>query len=905
MDDLGRNCRPLLSTSCGTHDALTGAMASGADKPLNSFFRMAVAAGVEVAVNLHIARGDNVNARDFKGQTPLMIAAGRNKASVCRLLLEASADMTLVDADGKDALKIAVASGATDAAAFLSALALHTSTGTASEAHEKGALRDSAIADERIDEALARSVMQPFVLAEGIPLRNIETQSPALIAAALDQGNAIALDANTLAPKQIASWDADDEDEVPLDLCGWVPHDVRPAPMDDIATATPATLLQAAISAFKPIDSSTDWADLDAFLPEQSEPLPRTEDEEKQVALRLLLLRALREGSVPEQLVENIVIGADHDRELEIEWALRMTINDLGAETDERLEYLLPDEDFRVSIDDLETPDEEVAVRDAIAYFQNRASDRNAPMRFYGKQLSRQSLITARDEIALAQAMEAGIEKALDALAGWPKGIERLLDAVASVARGATMVGSITVLAVEEAGEAEEAAKGNEITAEALGPQDEHDEHGEADLSAEAASFFARARELAALPRLNSTEDAGWMAMRLALAEMRLRKSFLLGLADSDPKDPHPSATLFARATDSHQRARERMTLANIKLVRSIAAKYAFFSGMLIDDLIQEGNIGLLKAVEKFDWRKGFKFSTYATWWIRQAVTRSIANDSRLIRIPVHVHDHVARLQKAAETFEKETLRLPTVDDLAVLLSLPPRKVATILRSAQPIVSLDTYGIENMFAVDYMLETAAPDPSEAVEARELSRLMSGLLADLGRKTEQIMRARFGFDTASPMTLEEVGVSMGVTRERIRQIEAKALRTLKHPTRAGVLRPWITAENDEPTTSKERPDRVALQVSEPTLEIPELIGGEEVVAAEAAESTAIPSQAYSPAHEKLLREAEAAGVVVEDRRAAGVGHLDFLIREPADGRTRTLIRKLILMGFEQTPTGYRK
>lgn len=873
---------------------------SHGDKSLSSFFRMAVAAGVEPAVRLHIARGDYIDARDPRGQTPLMIAASRNKTAVCRLLIDAAADMTLVDANGQDALSIAVAAGAKDAAAFLSALVPPVPNDPVAKILGRGATegRTKPVdAGRRGGELDTASVRKTFADEQNSPqIVEVRSNASVEIISVGERGGPTGDEGH------ISSWDDDRAESVPFDLSSWVPDDAKPPPANNVDLAKSAARTQAAITDFTPIDSSTDWADFDIFLPEQSTSPLRTDDE-RRASLRRLLLRALREGSVPEHLVEDFAIGDDREPQPEIDLALRMTLNDIGAETDERFECLLPDEDFRVVVDERESPEEEDVVREAIDYFEDRASDRNAPIRLYGKQLSRQTLLTAQEEIALAQALEASIEEAIDALAAWPGGIERLLDAAESAARGLTRLELIAVLAFEK--EEEDMAKGNEAIAASFGANDEADDLEDLGPGSAAAPFFAKTKEVQKLPRSGSTDDEAWPAMRLALKEMGLRKSFLLSLADWARRDKHPSAALFVRATERHQCARERMSLANIKLVRSIAAKYLFFSGMPIDDLIQEGNLGLLKAVEKFDWRKGFRFSTYATWWIRQAISRSIGNDSRLVRIPVHVHEHVVKLEKAVTAFESQNLRTPTAGELSAMLGLPSKKVATILRSAQPIVSLETPGIEEAFAADFKALAAAQDPVERAEAGELRHLMGGLVADLGRKPERIIRARFGFDNTSPMTLEELGASMGVTRERVRQIEAKALKKLSRGIRAGAVRHWITEESHEPPAGEERAESIAMQVLEPVLEIPELVGDEENMTVELGASIEMSPKAYTQAHASLLREAEAAGVVVEDRREDGVGHLEFQIRESEAGRNRILIRKLVLMGFQQTPTGYRK
>lgn len=856
-------------------------------KPMSQLLRMAVMSGVESAVRIHIERGDDLNARDASGMTPLMLCAARNKPAICALLLSAGADHRLVDPSGRTAFQIAIEAEAKATAEILGAASAPTAAFPSS---------DIALNPEPAELKRDWTASAP-VVDSVIPAHPDGSTGPFeswMQGAQHDQ-----------APSQSSTSIEDSKGDGEFDLSGWEAENEPIRPDSDVLVVESASAVQTAISKHKPIDSSAEWDDVDAHLPDVALPLARADDIEGRAGLRLLLLRAIREGSVPALDVQTQSTNEDRTDNPEAEAYLTMVINDLGAETDERFEYSVTGENFEVFLDPAETADEEAILDDALFAIDRATSPRHEPLRIYQREFQRLRLLSAEEEVQLGKDMEAALDAALDALASWPDGIVRTLAAGADAVAGSRQISSIWLgdepdpePALAENLDAEPAPQTE--PEEAADPDEEFADEMHADTGN--ATFADLLRKLAVLVDGADGTRASPQKIRHILADLRLNRRFLLDLMNT-ASGPTGSPE-FQVAMAKFRKARDRMVAANLKLSFFHAKKY-LRSGEPLDDLAQEGNIGLLKAVDRYDWRRGFRFSTYATWWIRQQISRYVADKVRTIRVPVHIHEKLQRTERTAKAFEATAGREPTLEELAERVEIPSQKLAVLLRIAPEPIHIDEKIIDSMIASDARDDYVSADPADLVEQTQLTQVVDRLISSLStkdRKEERVLRMRFGIGVNGAHTLDEIGIRFGVTRERIRQIETKAIRKLRHqgrsePFASTVL--GIQPEQNPLSPNAQEPEEDELSDDLQTSLAPEA-QKQPAELRSLRESIQKVGHSKSTALDRMLAQAIELGVPVEDGRATASGRVWVRLLSTPDNRHRRIARKLIELGFEYSP-----
>lgn len=861
----------------------------------NQLFKMAVLAGVESAVQLHLNRGDDLNARDSNGMTLLMLAAAKNKSTICQMLLNAGADITLLDPIGRDAHTIAVSAGAHEAANLLRIPTSGTDSSKQLHSTKSPVIQ---LGDDKDNELFRES-------------KAVSGETSAEIDAT---------DLNVFCMFEIV----DEIDDFDIDALKWESEEVPQPPETDSFLVSEVSAVQAAISAHIPFDSSSDWDDVDIFLPDQATPSLRSDDAEARKNLRLLLLRAYREGSVPSLAVESLAMYEAGALNLEFEAIVTKVVNDLGAEIDERFEYVTANEDFTVFVSSQETEEEEELVDSGLYNIDCVMSRRFEPTRIYLSNIQKIKLLTGEDEIVLAQRMELERSRALDALACWPKGIAKVLAAGRSVYEKKRTLLSVSM------GPRETQTELNDVVEEPVSVSDEgSDEINELlDDSVESSSalpifFFDALHSLSELEQdLLAIEAKNEIYGLLEL--LRLSTAFLLELSDMATNEVCMPSREFVSAMSSYLDVREQMMTANLKLAHHIAKKF-LYSGEPLDDLVQEANIGLMKAVERFDWRRGFKFSTYAIWWIRQQAWRYIADSTRTIRIPVHVHEKLQRLSREKRTSEIQTGRPPEPEEIIKRLGISLQSLEMLERIPLEFLSFDHEFDDQMIDAVASNDYTLRDPLDSCVELQFQRIMNDVVSSLDLREEKVIRLRFGIGTSTSFTLEEIGEIYEVTRERIRQIEAKALRKLRHPSRSNKIKLAFLGTTDETKESSllvddsgapvratvdivvERSNDNASQISVPDLikenqatkdvdSIPDL----HTQTQETPEFVDGRSPSTTKQLDHLLSKIRESGVYVLDNRNSPSGKIWVDIADISDTKNRAFIRKLVDAGFEFRP-----
>lgn len=837
-------------------------------RKLNPLLRLAAISGVETAVKLHIRRGDDLDARDGSGATPLALAAAKRRKGAVRLLLDAGANPALADECGMDALAHARKGGCPETIALLmEALtrraALEPSGGAPSE--DPGSLfnEEEVVSVEGAAESLPipteRLLLETFGSASA---DESEAAPPWEVPLGPESGvEASIFDVASEEAADVVSLDDEPLDELSAD--DWEAEEEVTAPEGDETVIEAARQVHESIGRHKVVDRDEDWGDVDLHLPVRAAPLAR---DEGAGVVRDLFLTALREGMVSEGNLIEVCSNADGSRNDEAERLLAAVVGELGATV---VEWTGSEQPFQAE----PTLEEERLLTEATEFAEELASGRNDPFRFYSKDI-RGDLLEAEEEIALGREMEEAGRAALSALAQWPEGLSALSGAAARVARGEADAESFSA--------GPEPGVDDESGLRPVYANDESDEDDDSELDEES-FFFVNA--------VAAVEAARGDARRTteALEDARLTRGFLLELTGKADRDG--AGRDFVEALERQAAARDRMILSNLRLALSIAKKH-LWSGIPLDDLVQEANIGLMKAVERFDWRRGFRFSTYATWWIRQQVSRSIADTGRVVRAPVHIQETARNVLREKNEVEARLGRPESMVETARRVGAPLAKIRVLLSMFDEAVSLDEIDPDTgLLRADGLPDTHALDPADVAEHASLRSTLLGMLDGLDERSREVILLRFGLTGEDTMTLEELGLHFGVTRERIRQIESKAMRRLSSESRRETLAPFLGHSGAFRRSTPPDESRGIREELDPTEGVAHT-GGNAVINAVPA-----PEVKRDDLASKFRDEARTLGLRVHDNRAEG-GELMIVAPYQSTPAIRAFGRRLIAFGFQK-------
>jgi len=688
-------------------------------RPIGVLLKLAALSGATTAVRARLHKGDDVNGVDDRGRTALLLACSRGHVDCCQSLLDAGANPFAEDDEGNSFMSVASRSEAET----MRALARRVDWG-------KGEPKSIALADTVHQDA---EIGQP-------------------------DGAAPALDG--------------EPDDIGADGTGttndeWVVDAEPISPAHDPTCVDASIASHHALSIHRPIDHDDDWSDVDVLLPETAALSVKLTDPQLRSVVARLIRVALEVGCVPPDEITAAAALFPYDEpgeDPDVVRRLETLIGVLGGAVEDGAWEVAQKETDSDALLEEET-------EEALAYFAMLSSSRHDALRVYWREAQTTDLLTAERELELGAAIDAARN-----------------DALAAITRSRDSAQLFKMLERQER-EVDDQDTGNEPAASTQGASPANTtpmaddaaatpplQVGNSDqlLSVGVSDASSRSIESSADPEIGTPEVG-----RTFVTEQKLRA---VGEALCGSSDTRAIGADVLAATSRLRAARDILVTSNLRLVLSIARKYTW-SSMSFSDLVQEGNLGLIKAAEKFEYRRGLRFSTYATWWIRQAVSRAIADQARTIRIPVHMLEALHKVQTLARKLEQQVGSAPSAQFLAEGLGMTERDVRKALAVPGEPLRIGELGDTGMDpCVAEAIADTSPTPEDTLELTSLQEAIRHQLDHLKPKEALILRMRFGIPDGDEHTLEEVGLRLEVTRERVRQIEAKVMKKFQHPTR---------------------------------------------------------------------------------------------------------------------------
>jgi RNA polymerase primary sigma factor len=820
-----------------------GSPASGRQTAaISPMLRLASLSGSVAAIRARIQLGDRLDARDTAGRTALAIAAARGHMEVCRILLDAGVDPSCVDNAGRTAAELALASGYPDLAAILDP--------PASPPPPQNDGLPSVVEDARCEAAPADdwepadgcgSTYGAQSLGANPPLFVSESRpdllnSPPATWRIGEQSTASTSDASATGRSGIgptggpqhestdfATWGDQAELQLPsegLDEEVWVPEPESSRPVGTLEVIQSARKIQVDIAEYVPVESGVEWFGLEDDLPAQLQPARRSRAAAHlQEGWKRVLQSSMSVGLTDPSAIGELLAGENgpiNDIEAEAIRQLLICIGDAGVVLDDTMpaEWAVGSTEAADDDHDQDGYDDPL-LDEAMQRVDDAAAGRWDPLKLSARELARSGpLLTHADEIRLAESIRTSLRTAVVALQQHAQSRLRIIEAVSEAARDK---GASSLLEDDQEDDARLA-----------------DQEGTGDPGFEIPQFPAEGSLppfedcLTQVAGGTAPEDAATAARHLDawLERSRLGLSQIWKLRDACAGSaPAPVIAEVDRALGEAKAARDRLVTQNARLVWSIARRYQH-SSLSLGDLVQEGNIGLFRAAEGFDPDRGFRFSTYATWWIRQAISRAVADKGRIVRLPVHMHEQVEELRRAEERLRARLEGEPSLEQVCIETGLTEAAVRKTRRAALTVVSMDdpdSTGWET--SVDLSLVDVPLQPDELADEGRIKRWLAAGLASLPAKPAMIISMRYGLGSGDDRTLEQVGQSMDVTRERIRQIEKKWTEQLKRhleklasvPTAALPESPQRTRQAPEGRPANH--ENVRLHVVQADLDVP--------------------------------------------------------------------------------------